>query len=98
MWNITLWPSGGCCRGDFDTRRGMVEGILSFAAGFLPRSSPPAGEDATALRPTTDELTPSASTEVAARPADKATGEEASEEGSEEAGEKTNKVETGPTA
>ena len=78
MWNITLWPSGGCCRGDFDTRRGMVEGILSFAAGFLPRSSPPAGEDATALRPTTDELTPSASTEVAARPADKVNSEEES--------------------
>ena len=56
----------------------MVEGVLSFAAGFLPRSSPPAGEEATALRPTTDELAPSASTEVAARPADKATSEEES--------------------
>ena len=74
----------------------MVEGVLSFLDSVLLGSRPPAGEEATALRPTTDQpITPSVSTEAAARPAGQAASEEASEEASGETSGETSEEASG---
>ena len=60
-----------------------VPDVRSFVDSVVARSSPTASEEAsTAVRPTAEELTPSVSTEAAARPAGEAASEAASEEAS----------------